>query len=392
MPNQRDPRYRHHKARDLAVVRIDGKDYYLGRYGSEESRLKYHRLLADWRAGLLSKGDSEQKPAEGNLSRRHDITIVEIVAKYWEFAKEYYQKDDEFTQPGIRIALRYLRQTFGHVKAKHFGPKALKVVRARMIADGHSRTYVNDNIARIKRCFRWGVEEEMVPGETYYALKALPSLAAGRSAARETEPIEPVDIKTVELTLVHLPRIIADMVQLQLLLGCRPSEILRMRPCEIDRSGDVWIYQPVRHKTEHRGKTRRILIGPKAQKILAPYLMRKPDKFCFCPQESLNWHPRKIREASCRREAAIAQGRKCRLPGKRYQIGSYRLAIIRACKKAGVSPWSPNQLRHAWGTHVRSRFGLEAAQVVLGHTQARVSEIYAERYIALGERVVRAIG
>ena len=54
MTKRRDPKYRHHKARNLAVVRIDGKDYYLGRFGSEESRAKYHRLMADWRAGLLN--------------------------------------------------------------------------------------------------------------------------------------------------------------------------------------------------------------------------------------------------------------------------------------------------------------------------------------------------
>jgi hypothetical protein len=31
MTKRKDPKYRHHKARNLAVVRIDGKDYYLGR-------------------------------------------------------------------------------------------------------------------------------------------------------------------------------------------------------------------------------------------------------------------------------------------------------------------------------------------------------------------------
>ena len=41
------PKYRHYKPKDLAVVRIDGRDHYLGKYNSPESREKYHRLLAE---------------------------------------------------------------------------------------------------------------------------------------------------------------------------------------------------------------------------------------------------------------------------------------------------------------------------------------------------------
>jgi hypothetical protein len=44
---QRIPTYRHHKARDYAVVSINGKDHYLGKYDSDESKEKYHRLIAE---------------------------------------------------------------------------------------------------------------------------------------------------------------------------------------------------------------------------------------------------------------------------------------------------------------------------------------------------------
>src|SRR3954464_5128239 len=46
----RPPSYRLHKARNLAVVTLDGKNHYLGTYGSPESHEKYARLLAEWRA------------------------------------------------------------------------------------------------------------------------------------------------------------------------------------------------------------------------------------------------------------------------------------------------------------------------------------------------------
>jgi integrase len=71
---------------------------------------------------------------------------------------------------------------------------------------------------------------------------------------------------------------------------------------------------------------------------------------------------------------------------------SYARAIARACKKAGVPVWAPNRLRHAVGTDVRERYGLEAAQVVLGHTKADVTEVYAERNQELARRVMAEIG
>jgi site-specific recombinase XerC len=40
--------------------------------------------------------------------------------------------------------------------------------------------------------------------------------------------------------------------------------------------------------------------------------------------------------------------------------------------------WSPNQLRHTAATIIRERFGLEAAQVILGHSELTVTQVYAE--------------
>ena len=44
------PSYRLHKPSGQAVVTLSGKDHYLGRFGSPESRDAYDRLLAEWLA------------------------------------------------------------------------------------------------------------------------------------------------------------------------------------------------------------------------------------------------------------------------------------------------------------------------------------------------------
>jgi integrase len=77
---------------------------------------------------------------------------------------------------------------------------------------------------------------------------------------------------------------------------------------------------------------------------------------------------------------------------RRYCGDSYRNAILRACEKAGIEPWAPNQLRHTAATEIRARYGLEAAQAVLGHARADVTQVYAERDLAKAHEVMRAIG
>jgi site-specific recombinase XerC len=49
-------------------------------------------------------------------------------------------------------------------------------------------------------------------------------------------------------------------------------------------------------------------------------------------------------------------------------------------------------LRHSTATEIRRRFGLEAAQVVLGHSGANVTEVYAERDFELAMSVAKEIG
>jgi hypothetical protein len=77
----RVPKYRHYKPKDLAVVRINGRDHYLGRFGSVESQEAYRRLLAEW----LSRGNGH--PTQANredVSER--ITVNELILSYVKFA------------------------------------------------------------------------------------------------------------------------------------------------------------------------------------------------------------------------------------------------------------------------------------------------------------------
>ena len=44
---KRVPKYRHYQPKNLGVVRIQGRDFYLGEYESPQSWEKYHGLIAE---------------------------------------------------------------------------------------------------------------------------------------------------------------------------------------------------------------------------------------------------------------------------------------------------------------------------------------------------------
>lgn len=188
------------------------------------------------------------------------------------------------------------------------------------------------------------------------------------------------------------------MVRLQRLTGMRPAEVCQIRPADLDRTGEVWVFRPSSHKTEHHGRERSIYIGPRAQAILLGYLARDPESCCFQPRDS---EARRRERQHAERVTPIGYGNRPgtnrkREPhtaaGARYTTSSYRRAIQRACDRVGVPRWAPNRLRHAAATEVRAKFGLEAAQIVLGHAGADVTQVYAERDAAKGVEVARPIG
>jgi integrase len=234
----------------------------------------------------------------------------------------------------------------------------------------------------------------------------------GRTSAKESTPVMPVSDELVDATLPYLPAVVADMVRFQRLTGGRPGEVCQIRPCDVDRSSEVWEYRPQSHKMEHHGRQRVIYIGPKAQAVLLPYLLRATDAHCFSPTESVRKREVEMRAS---RKTRVQPSQQCRrkrkpmvLPGEFYGRQSYSQAITRAIERAnrerteaaadmGVKPvllphWHANQLRHSKATEVRRQFGLEAAQVSLGHAKADVTQVYAERDARLAVEVALKTG
>jgi integrase len=393
MPS-RIPSYRLHKPSGQAVVTLSGRDRYLGRHGSPESRAAYERAVAEWLAERRRPAETAPPPSA--------LTVNELLLAYWDFARAYYVKDGQPTsEPDtIRQALRPVRELYGDARAVDFGPLALKAVRQAMIARGWCRGFVNKQVNRVRRTFAWAAAEELVPLATYQALATLPGLRRGRSEAREKPPVGPVPDELVERTLPLLPPTVAAMVRLQRLTGMRPQEVVLMRAGDVDRSDPAcWAYRPPRHKSQHHARERVVYLGPRARAILAPFLGLGlgPDDTLFSPRRAEQERRAGLR---ARRRTPLTPSQRerrprsapLRAPGELYDGGSYRKAIRRACLRLGVPIWFPHQLRHSAATEVRRRYGLEASQAVLGHRELGTTQIYAEVDGSAARRVMAEIG
>src|SRR5262249_56176194 len=83
---------------------------------------------------------------------------------------------------------------------------------------------------------------------------------------------------------------------------------------------------------------------------------------------------------------------RARPPREQYDVASYRRAIRRACLKAGLPLWHPNQLRHLRGTEIRRNYGLEASQAVLGHAELSVTQVYADVDREAARKIMAEVG
>ena len=398
MSSLRIPKFSRHKASGRGVARFNGKDFYFGPYEDPASRAQYDTLLAEW----LANHRRLTPLPETSQSSESSLTVGDLILSFWDHAQKHYRHPDgrpTSEQNDYRFTLKPLRHLYSSLRVVEFTPKKLKAVRQVMIQEDISRKVINQRIGRIKRMFKWGVSEELVPETTFSALLSVTGLQRGRCPeVRESKPVLPLELDQVQAVFPHVLPVVKAMIEVQLLTCMRPGEVCQMR--SVDLTPDVegkWHYRPGHHKTAWRGKERIISVGPQALAILKPYLdSHQPEDYLFSPREAmeqLRMEQRAKRVTSVQpsqRNRRRAQPR--RTPNNCYRTASYDRAINRACVAAGIPFWGANRLRHTRGTEVRRVYGLEAAQALLGHSSADVTQIYAERNLSLADKVASEIG
>jgi hypothetical protein len=144
----RTSKYRHHKAKNLAVVTFAGRDIYLGKFGTAESKQEYRRLVAEYiQSGAMPRTEIAT-----------EISVIEVIAAYLKFAKGYYRKTGKFTREyGLIVkCCRFIKSLYARTPAVEFGPLALKAVRQKMIDADHceSKRFANAVLNFVMICLK----------------------------------------------------------------------------------------------------------------------------------------------------------------------------------------------------------------------------------------------
>jgi integrase len=384
------------------------------------------------RLRILEEVEAGRDPKLAFVSRRLTPTVAELALAYGKHCQANY---NEKQMQRVRTALRLAVAALGRVTTADVNSRSLERVRDAALAHRYcarcrrdeqgcrahaeaqamamaesprtpsgevrriqcaggfvprplTRHYVNLLVGVVRRMFRWGLKEGMVPPDVVTSLGAVEDLKPGaRCPAPDRPAVRPVADGVVEATLPHLPPVVADMVRVQRLSGARPGEVCVMRGCDVERPGlladngaAVWLYRLGAHKGQWRGKGRVVKLGPRAQEVIRQYLEgRPPEAYLFSPRETVELL-RAARRARAKKMPAATRkkaGPKC-APGDRYTTHSYGRAVREACRKAGLPHWHPHQLRHSAATEAYTREGRDTSMAFLGHESASANAGYSE--------------
>jgi hypothetical protein len=211
-----------------------------------------------------------------------------------------------------------------------------------------------------------------------------------------------------------------------------------MRACNLDMTGSAWIYRPATHKNKHRGMTKAVAIGPRAQAIIRKYLITDLSAFLFSPAEQDEMiraakraarktplYPSHLKRLAKSHRRGVnrfrgrfdkdsvnkALGRACRVAfppppelarrikpnGKpesesewKRRLSGKELAAVKAWQKE--HHWHVHQLRHSASLTFTREFGLEGARAALGHSTVDMSAMYAGRDLEAAKTVAAGVG
>jgi integrase len=342
------PRIYPHKSSGRDRIRWRGVDYYLGPIGSEASRRRYRELLAE----------IERHGAP--LDRSAAKTVRQVIDWWRGWAATSYRVGSR--EPDLfRAPLAVLFDLFGATPVAEFGAARLKAVRDEL-GKRYCRNVANRHLVRLKTFFRRAGEEAVIPEEVYGRLLVVRAIPPGTPGVRETKPVAAADDAELERVIAACPAPVAAMLAAARLSGMRPGEARMMTACQVERRPDgTMVYRRTPadgHKTAYLGRTRVIVLGPLATRILSPWLYAAAadNGYVFRPSD-----------------APKARGRRGLNP--HYSACTLPRAVARAAGRANVA-LSPRQLRHAFKLDALDAGGVAAAMEAMSQTTSKAFDSY----------------
>lgn len=378
------PRIYPRKGIDYARVYLDGKpvERKLGPSGSEESRQAYLRFCAE----LSASGG--RLPSRQTVADPTILTVAEAVCRWLTHASEFYAGRSREHEQHV-VASRPLLAIWGTMPVTAFDAAALEHLQLQMASGswmseaqkeaarkrgdpiGWCRNVINRNCVRIKTAWRWMERKKLVPPGSWGTLQTVPGLRKNDPRVRHSPRRRACSREDLDRVLKLLHEPVRSMLLLGWLTGARPGEIRPMRAGDIDRSSEVWLYIPGRHKGDWReGADDRVVpLGAEARSLIAFWLERVgeggPEAYLFKPTRGSATH---------------------------YSDVAYSRAVGRAADRAGVD-LTHYHTRHAAKRRITQQYGLDAARAVLGQKSLTTTNGYDHQAdVELATRVAREMG
>jgi integrase len=372
------PQPREHKASGQSRVRIGGRDYYLGPHGSEEARRRYAELIST----LVQNG--QQAPAEKRPDAPAGLLVCDVLARWVIHARGYYSERGREREQ-FRLALRPLERMFGMTPVALFDADCLRDVQQAMLdgswmeegdrlhprapkSGGWSRPVVNARVKRVRTVWRWAEEKKLVAPGTWAALCGVKPVRPNRPGAREPQRAKTTTMAEVRAVCRRLTSVLRAMVLTQFWSGMRSGELREMLLSELDRTGEVWVYRPGRHKTDYLGHSRSVYLGPRAQAVLRPFV--------------------RLAQSSGQDGPVFPSPR----GGGCWTRDGYSHACRVAADAAGLPHWHPYLSRGATRMRLSRGASDEAARAGLGHRSFDVTEKYGSLDESLARDAAARLG
>ncbi|OHB52389.1 MAG: hypothetical protein A2Y12_06745 [Planctomycetes bacterium GWF2_42_9] len=348
---------------------------------------------------------------QGNHLKANYITIGELKKLYNAHCEAYYSAGNPILGE-VKRALDLLDNDL--LKAADFTPRRFQEAIDKMLkpTEPLSLRTVNGRIGIIRQMYTWAAQREYITREVAFGLTLVKNVEARTKGVKAAAMRGDVEIKHVKLTLPYLSSVLQAVIKVQLLTAARPSEILNMRPEDIDQTGVTWFYTPTKkgtrdplHKNAWRNDEkkfgRKLALNNQAQAILAPYIKAsRIDEYLFRPAAAVEeirsnrTRNRKTPHIFGNRPGEKCKGTEALRLSDHYDSHVYNVAVRRAVKKLNedrkaadlkaIPNWTPYQIRHTTATILREATGdndrgLTMIQTLLGDQSIQMAERYSHR-------------
>ncbi|MCX5659724.1 MAG: hypothetical protein NTW19_08385 [Planctomycetota bacterium] len=256
-----------------------------------------------------------------------------------------------------------------------------------------TRQSINDHLDQLRRMWAWGVGRGIVTHQQDQSLREVRMLRPGAAGTLDGKKRMPITSEEFEKVVAAVNPTIGDMMRTMWLAPTRPGEVCRMRALEFlreDPSG-IWLCVPGRDrietgdsKTLHTGQVRAIPIAHRLQKILAPRIAAcsSPTDYLFSPKVATAEF---VAKRFAKRQTPLNCGNRpgtnraehpMIAPRDHYDDESFTKAIKKGCERAGVAPFTAQDIRRTSITRARAALGREAAATLAGHADPRTTDLY----------------